>query len=90
MKKLSFIALLVLCTTLMANAQSNAIKINILSPLVKTFNIAAEHALNETSSAQLGFFYTGFSASDLKYRGFGITPEYRFIFQKQQLQKVFM
>jgi hypothetical protein len=54
------------------------VKINIFSPIVKTFNVSYEHALNSSSSFQLGFFYTGYSASDTKFSGFGITPEYRF------------
>jgi hypothetical protein len=59
------------------NAQS-VIKINILSPIVKTLNLSYEHALNESSSFQLGFFYTGWSNDATKFSGFGITPEYRF------------
>lgn len=59
-------------------SQSNAIKINILSPILNTINLSYEHALNESSSLQLGFYYTGVKISDLKYAGFGITPEYRF------------
>jgi len=61
-----------------AHAQSNAIKINIFSPLVRTVSIFGEHALNENSSAQLGFYYTRFSVGDTKFGGFGITPEYRY------------
>jgi hypothetical protein len=58
--------------------KTNAIKINILSPVVKTFSVFFEHGMNEKSSIQLGFFYTGFKISDTKFSGFGITPEYRF------------
>jgi Protein of unknown function (DUF3575) len=61
-----------------ASAQQNVIKINILAPIVKTFNVQYERALNDNSSLQLGFFYTGFSSGDTKFSGFGITPEYRF------------
>jgi hypothetical protein len=56
----------------------NVVKINIFSPIVKTFNIQYERAINETSSFQLGLFYTGYSNDDTKFSGFGITPEYRF------------
>lgn len=59
-------------------AQSNAVKLNILSPIVSTVNVSFEHVLTETSSIQLGFFYTGAKVSSLKYAGIGITPEYRF------------
>src|SRR5690349_6942363 len=61
-----------------AQAQGNAVKINFLSPIVKTFNIAYEKTVKENSSFQLGLYYTGFSASSISYKGFGITPEYRF------------
>ena len=59
-------------------AQSNVLKINIFSPVVKTLNLSFEHVTSSTSSFQLGFFYTGYSVSDSKFSGFGITPEYRF------------
>ena len=60
------------------NAQSNVFKINILSPVVRTASVFYERALNDQSSLQLGFFYSGYSDDDTKFRGFGITPEYRF------------
>jgi len=59
-------------------AQSNAFKINIISPVVKTASVFYERALNDQSSLQLGFYYTGASVDDTKFQGFGITPEYRF------------
>lgn len=61
-----------------SQAQSNVIKINILSPVVKTASVFFEHALADNKSAQLGFFYTGASIGDTKFTGFGITPEFRF------------
>jgi hypothetical protein len=61
-----------------AGAQSNAVKINILSPIFSTFNIAYEHAITESSSIQLGFYATAASVGDVKYNGIGITPEFRF------------
>lgn len=59
------------------NAQST-VKINILSPIIKTINLQYEKVLNESSSFQLGFFYTGASTGGTELKGFGITPEYRF------------
>ncbi|UYN88341.1 MAG: DUF3575 domain-containing protein [Cyclobacteriaceae bacterium] len=56
----------------------NVVKINILSPIVKTINVSYERAINENGSFQLGFFYTGWSNDLTKFSGFGITPEYRF------------
>ena len=58
-------------------AQTNVIKINVLSLVVKTVNVSYELALSESNSVQLGFFYTGTSIGDTKFSGFGITPEYR-------------
>jgi hypothetical protein len=79
MKKVTFVALVV-CLLAAANAlqAQSVLKINILSPIVRTINVQYEQALNEESSFQLGFFYTGFSADETTWRGFGITPEYRF------------
>ena len=59
-------------------AQSNAFKVNIISPVLRTASVFYERAINEQSSLQLGFYYTGASVDDTKFRGFGITPEYRF------------
>jgi len=60
-----------------ATAQG-VLKINILSPIVKTINVQYEQAASATSSFQLGFFYTGVSNSGTTFKGFGVTPEYRF------------
>jgi Protein of unknown function (DUF3575) len=76
MKRLLLMAAIFSGTTVFA--QNNVIKINILSPIVKTFNASYEHTLSTESSFQIGFFYTGYSDSDTKFSGFGITPEYRF------------
>lgn len=76
--KLYVILACIVFFTTTAHAQQNVIKINILAPIVKTFNVQYERALNDNSSLQLGFFYTGFTSGDTKFTGFGITPEYRF------------
>ena len=78
MKKLSFILLLLVAGTAVVKAQSNVVKINIFSPIVRTFNVSYEHVVKKDASFQLGFFYTGYSASGVSYTGLGITPEYRF------------
>ncbi len=77
-KILSAAALLLGISAPAAYAQNNAIKINILSPIVRTLSIFGEHKLNDNSSAQLGFLYTGFKVSETKFSGFAITPEYRY------------
>ncbi|HNQ13758.1 MAG TPA: DUF3575 domain-containing protein [Bacteroidia bacterium] len=83
MKKLRIVIALILVSSSGLHAQSermNAVKMNVFSPFVQTFSMFYERALNEESSLQLGFFYTGFSINDTKISGFGITPEYRYYF----------
>lgn len=80
MRKLNLLAV-VLCVAIAVPAlaqPTNAIKINLISPVVRTLNLAYEHAINENSSIQLGFYYTGAKINDTKINGYGITPEYRF------------
>jgi len=62
--------------------KKNLIKINFLSPIVKTLNLQYEHALGEKKSFQLGFFYTGAKSGDVTLSGFGLTPEYRMYFSE--------
>jgi hypothetical protein len=70
-----------LCIIMSVNAQEvkqNVIKANLFSPLVRTGSFFYERVLNEDMSLQLGFFYSGASISDTKFRGFGVTPEFRY------------
>jgi hypothetical protein len=79
MKKLLLSLAVLAGSASMASAQSsNAIKANIFSPIVRTGSFFFEHKVSDNNSAQLGFFFTGFSVSDTKFSGFGLTPEYRF------------
>jgi hypothetical protein len=71
----------VLFITFSVNAQDtkkNVIKASLLSPIVRTGSFFYERALNEDMSFQMGFFYSGISFEDTRYRGFGITPEFRY------------
>lgn len=66
-----------------ADAQSekkNIIKVNMLSPIIRTASFFYERVITPKSTAQLGLYYIGSPApvGDAKIRGFGITPEYRF------------
>jgi len=61
-----------------AKAQDNVFKINIFSPIVKTFNASYERKLSASSSLQLGVFYTSYTPESTSFKGLGITPEYRF------------
>ncbi|NOS91921.1 MAG: DUF3575 domain-containing protein [Cyclobacteriaceae bacterium] len=90
MKKLILLAMSILTLNIVFAQKENVIKINILSPIVKTFNVQYERKLNESSSVQLGFFYTGYSANETTFSGFGITPEYRFYLTDEALQGVYI
>lgn len=82
MKKiLFFFALSAISATLLhaqESGKSNAFKINIFSPIVKTGFFFYERKLNEKSSAQLGVGFTSFGNDELKISGLFFTPEYRF------------
>lgn len=84
MKKylLVILTIAILGTTTTVSAQSNAVKVNIFSLLVRTGSFFYERALNDNMTAQLGFFYTGYKLSDTKFTGFGITPEFRYYFDE--------
>lgn len=81
MKKVSLLgfALLILSSGLYAQ-KMNAVKTDLFSAFLRTGVIKYERAFTEDISAQLGFFYTGYSPgeSDAKLGGIGITPEFRF------------
>lgn len=80
MKKIlfSFIILIGFGIGSSVKAQNNVIKANLFSPIVRTGSFFYERALNENSSLQLGFYFTAWSSGDVKWSGFGITPEYRY------------
>jgi len=88
MKKVFAIAMVILMFFLVAvpaktqdAPPKTLIKINLLSPIVRTGSFFLERSVNEEISIQLGFFYTGFSMefdNKMYYRGFGITPELRY------------
>ncbi|MCB2378383.1 DUF3575 domain-containing protein [Hymenobacter sp. BT635] len=78
MKKLLLAAAIVAGSSSSALAQSNVVKVNIISPLVKTGSFFFEHKLNDNSSVQLGALVTSWKIEDTRFSGFAITPEYRF------------
>lgn len=96
MKRVLFAAvLLTAVTSLKAQegaAPQNAIKLNPLSLIFATGNVAYERAIGPSSSVQLGAFFSGFSISGLKYSGVGVTPEVRFYIagKKQALNGVYV
>src|ERR1044072_1385073 len=92
MKKLVLFAALFAVVCGVKAQPQNAIKLNPLSLVFATGNVAYERAVSQNSSFQLGFFYTAVGISDFKYSGLGITPEFRFYFagQKQALNGVYV
>ncbi|RSK50867.1 DUF3575 domain-containing protein [Hymenobacter rigui] len=80
MKKLLLAATLVAASATSALAQNNVVKVNILSPLVKTGSFFYEHKLSDNSSLQLGALFTSWKVdgNNTKVSGFALTPEYRF------------
>lgn len=81
MKKIALLGLTMLVISAGLNAQKmNNFKTDLFSAFLRTGVIKYERAFNEDMSAQLGFFYTGYSPGDseTKLSGFGITPEFRF------------
>lgn len=83
MKKIfsSIIILLILIPHCQVQGQTdkkNIVKINFLSPIVRTISTFYERQVFESSSLQLGLFYSGASQDDQQFRGFGITPEFRY------------
>ena len=79
MKKALIIPVLLLFTIAAFAQKENAIKGNILSPVLKVINVQYERAMGEKGSAQLGFYYinTAIFGSETRFKGLGITPEYR-------------
>jgi len=81
MKKIALLALSMLLLSAGLHAQKmNAVKTDLFSAFLRTGVLKYERAFNENMSAQLGFFYTGYSPgdSDGKLSGIGITPEFRY------------
>ncbi|MDX2302175.1 MAG: DUF3575 domain-containing protein [Microscillaceae bacterium] len=62
----------------------NILKLNVLSPIVRSVSMSAEHLVSPTNSLQLGVFYTAYQSKSTDFRGFGITPEYRLYLDKYE------
>ena len=63
------------------DSKKNMVKLNLMSPFIKTFNLAYERVLNEKMGLQIRGYYTGYSNKEedpqSKTEGFGIIPEFR-------------
>lgn len=68
----------------MSYGQRFAVKVNVLSPIVRTWNFAAEYAFGKHSSGQMGFSTTNLEIrkigkiEDLALSGTALTAEYRY------------
>ncbi|NBC82858.1 MAG: DUF3575 domain-containing protein [Bacteroidetes bacterium] len=90
MKKLLLILFTIgFCGSLLAQ-KKNVIKANLFSPIVRTGSFFYERGLSDATSAQLGVFYSGASVQETKFRGFGITPEFRFYPGKESPEKFYI
>ena len=82
MKKtiLSLIIIVSTAVTLQAQTKMNTVKTDLFSPILRTYVLKYERALNEDISVQLGFFYTGIKPRETEttLTGIGITPELRY------------
>ena len=67
--------------------KGNVLKINIFSPIASTLNLQYERKISASSSFQLGFYYAGFTIGDTKFKGIGVTPEYRFYLSETESPK---
>ncbi|MCX7696339.1 MAG: DUF3575 domain-containing protein [Bacteroidales bacterium] len=86
MKKLFSLSVFFLCVV-QAFPQENVVKVNTLSLLISTFSSFYERKLTDLHSAQIGFYFTTYSSyltgsQDSRYTGFGLTPEFRYYFNK--------
>ena len=84
MKKLLFLIAISLGITVLANAQDtrmHTVKLNLHAPILGGFYLAYEHVLSDDITAGSDFFILGHSYDDVKWSGFGVSPEVRFYFK---------
>lgn len=88
MKKLSLAGLMLAAFVTGAFAQQSEpvsiVKVNILSPLVRTFSGFYERKIAPHASVQLGLSYTGANLDDVRLRGWSIAPEFRYYAGKKE------
>ena len=82
MKKITLACFLLAAIATSSYAQDperkSNIKVNLISPLIKTFSGFYERKISPSSSLQLGFSYTGAEIDDVQLRGWSVTPEFRY------------
>ncbi|WP_299459188.1 DUF3575 domain-containing protein [uncultured Microscilla sp.] len=60
------------------DGKKNVFKVNLLSPIVGSYNFFYERALGSKTSLQLGGGFVSLTASGTGITGFSVTPEFRF------------
>lgn len=82
MKKISLAGLMLALFATASFAQEperkNNIKVNLISPLLRTFSGFYERKISPSAAVQLGVSYTGAELDDVELRGWSITPEFRY------------
>ncbi len=71
-----------------AQGKQNVIKVNLISPIVKSGSFFYERALSEKSSAQIGVGFTAYNRDAVKINGVFFTPEYRFYLSESEAAPV--
>lgn len=91
MKKTLLLPALLLSSA--AQAQMNALKVDIFQPIISTLAVSFEHKLSDQSSFQIGVAGTfnyrdsgfGSNTDEPSTSGFALTPEYRFYLSEKHV-----
>jgi hypothetical protein len=84
MKKLLLLLILSIGLSVGVQAQDtrmHTVKVNLHAPWFNSFYMAYEHVLSDDITAGTDFFILVHSYDDVKWSGFGISPEVRFYFK---------
>ncbi|MFY8035403.1 MAG: DUF3575 domain-containing protein [Flexibacteraceae bacterium] len=63
------------------DTRMHTVKVNLHAPWFNSFYMAYEHVLSDDITAGTDFFILGNKYDDVKWSGFGISPEIRFYFK---------
>ena len=88
MKKITtalFVLLFIMICTIQAQVKENVIKTSLSAPIIRTFTLAYERALNPDMSLQLGgSYFAGWSIGDTRLDGFSVLPEFRYYLSEEK------
>jgi hypothetical protein len=79
----TILILLIFPVNILFSQSHSVIKINLLSRLIKTYNIQYEYLFKSNRSFQVGFYYTNDEDNNLD-NGIGVTPEFRIYFNNDK------